>query len=150
MGMPIPVSFIDMTAYLSSSVTDIVIPPSFVLPFSLTGVVVAKETLKAVRRSGGKVVKIAFYPPETNDFSDIVKKLTSHNAFVEDGESSEFVRKSRAVDFDAVIIPETGSRLKSATAMFGYYDVFSPDVMFLGTSVWENTNLNKETTLNTL
>ena len=51
------------------------------------------------------------------------------------------------VDFDAVLIPETGSRLKSAAAMFGYYDVSYPDVLFLGTAVWENTNLNKETTL---
>lgn len=28
------------------------------------------------------------------------------------------------VDFDAVIIPEYGPRLKSAASMFGYYDVF--------------------------
>lgn len=31
--------------------------------------------------------------------------------------------------------------------MFGYYDVFSPQVKFLGTSVWENTRLNRESTL---
>ena len=31
--------------------------------------------------------------------------------------------------------------------MFGYYDVSYPDVLFLGTTVWENTNLSKETTL---
>jgi hypothetical protein len=54
---------------------------------------------------------------------------------------------AEGVDFDAIIIPETGSKLKSATAMFGYYDVFAPDVMFLGTSVWENTHLNNESTL---
>lgn len=52
-----------------------------------------------------------------------------------------------SVDFDAVLIPESGARLKSAAAMFGYYDVFSPQVKFLGTSVWENTRLNRESTL---
>ena len=49
----------------------------------------------------------------------------------------------RGVDFDAVLLPESGARLKSAVAMFGYYDVFAPEVKFLGTSVWENTRLNK-------
>ncbi len=53
----------------------------------------------------------------------------------------------RGVDFDAVLLPESGARLKSAVAMFGYYDVFAPEVKFLGTSVWENTRLNKESTL---
>ena len=51
------------------------------------------------------------------------------------------------IDFDAVLIAETGSRLKSAAVMFGYYDIYYPDIMFLGTSIWENTSLNKETTL---
>lgn len=119
---------------------------ALLLPDNSTGIVVAKETMKAVRKNGGRVVKIAFYPPETNDFSSIVKSLTNYSGVADSvtGESAH----GRRLDFDAVLIPETGSRLKSATAMFGYYDVFSPDVMFLGTSVWENTKLNKETTLN--
>ncbi|MBO7556389.1 MAG: penicillin-binding protein activator [Alphaproteobacteria bacterium] len=119
---------------------------ALLLPDNSTGIVVARETMKAVNKNGGRVVKIAFYPPETNDFSSIVKSLTNYSGVAENetGES----KHGRRLDFDAVLIPETGSRLKSATAMFGYYDVFSPDVMFLGTSVWENTKLNKETTLN--
>ena len=31
--------------------------------------------------------------------------------------------------------------------MFSYYDVSAPEVLFLGTSVWGNTNLSKETEL---
>ena len=52
------------------------------------------------------------------------------------------------VDFDAVIIPESGAKLKSALAMFGYYDVYSPKVRFLGTTVWESTDLSRETMAN--
>ena len=116
---------------------------ALLLPDNSTGIVVAREAIKAVNNNGGKVVKIAFYPPDTNDFSDIVKKLTDYGS----GNVYGGIEKNRRVDFDAVLIPESGSRLKSATAMFGYYDVFSPEVLFMGTSVWENTNLSKETTL---
>ena len=28
--------------------------------------------------------------------------------------------------------------------MFGYYDVYAPEVKFLGTSIWESSSLNKE------
>jgi hypothetical protein len=51
------------------------------------------------------------------------------------------------IGFDTVLIPDYGTSLKSAVAMFGYYDVFSPDVKFIGTSIWENTALNKESTM---
>ena len=51
------------------------------------------------------------------------------------------------VDFDTVLISDYGSTLKSAISMFGYYDVFAPNVKFIGTSVWGNTNLSKETTM---
>ena len=111
---------------------------ALLLPDNSTGIAVAREAMKAVKKNGSRVVKIAFYPPNTNDFSEIVKKLTNYGSRSGSGEG---------IGFDAVIIPETGSRLKSATAMFGYYDVFYPEVLFMGTSVWENTNLSKETTL---
>ena len=51
------------------------------------------------------------------------------------------------VDFDTVLIPESGAGLKAAVAMFGYYDVYAPQVKFIGTSVWENTPLNRESAL---
>ena len=50
-------------------------------------------------------------------------------------------------NFDTLLIAETGNRLKAISGTFGYYDVAYPDVLFIGTSVWSNTNLNKETTL---
>lgn len=117
---------------------------ALLLPDNATGTAVAKSAVKAAKKYGGTVSKIAFYPPNTTDFSDIIRKISEYDS----RPSSSNGEKSRGANFDAVIVPESGSRLKSATAMFGYYDVFYPDVMFLGTSVWENTNLNKETTLN--
>ena len=143
---------------------------ALLIPDNANGIAVAKSALAATQKRGASVVKIAFYPPETTDFSEIIRQLSDFDsrsqpikkekqrllALVKNGDSSakQALKKlnlketARGVDFDALIIPETGGRLKSAAAMFGYYDVFAPDVMFLGTSVWENTSLNNEAILN--
>lgn len=100
-----------------------------VLPDSASGLNMAKSAYDAALSSGANITKIGFYEPSTLEFSDLVKKMIATK------------------DFDAVLIAETGSRLKAIAATFGYYDVAYPDVLFIGTSVWENTNLTKETTL---
>ena len=142
---------------------------ALLLPDNSTGIAVAKAAVAAAQKNGVRVVRIAFYPPETTDFSNILKKMTDYPQRVARLEKIRASLNSRAdrgdanairilkrlepldtlgdVDFDAVLIPEYGPRLKSAASMFGYYDVFSPKVKFLGTSIWENTNLSRETTL---
>lgn len=142
---------------------------ALLLPDNSTGIAVAKAAVGAAAAHGARVVRIAFYPPSSTDFSDIIRKLTDYDrraaginkqknhlkalAAKGDAGAQKALRQlnakdtDRGVDFDAVLLPESGARLKSAVAMFGYYDVFAPEVKFLGTSVWENTRLNKESTL---
>lgn len=139
------------------------------VPDTTAGLNMAKSAILNANQYGATVIKVGFYPPDTLDFAPIVKSLTDY-----DKRSAEITRKKNrleaqaakgdtnaakelkmiknvyttgSVDFDAVLIAETGSRLKSAAVMFGYYDIYYPDIMFLGTSIWENTSLNKETTL---
>lgn len=143
---------------------------ALLIPDNSTGIAVAQSAVRAAPKHGGRVVRIAFYAPNTADFSDIVRQLSNFDnraepikkekkrlkALAQNGDAAaqKALRKlnlketAEGVDFDAILIPESGSRLKSAAAMFGYYDVLAPDVMFLGTSVWENTGLNKETIMN--
>lgn len=142
---------------------------ALLVPDNSTGVAVAKAAVKFAQKNNVQVVRIGFYPPETTDFSDVLKKMTDYPTRVArlqkirtnlaaksargDANAAKVLKRLEPldtlgdVDFDAVIIPEYGPRLKSAASMFGYYDVFSPKVKFLGTSIWENTSLNKETTL---
>ena len=142
---------------------------ALLLPDNGNGIATAKAAIAATQKNGTEVVRIAFYPPNTSDFSNILKQLTDYeqrsgrlqkikNSLQRRADSGDVsVQKVLkrldtldtlgGVDFDAVLIPESGPRLKSAIAMFGYYDVFSPQVRFLGTSVWENTNLTNETTV---
>ncbi len=142
---------------------------ALLIPDTDSGINLAKVALKSAPHYGAEIIKIGFYPPETLDFAEIVKSITdyeersaeinkqkellTHQAKAGDIEAEKELKRLKtvyttgAVDFDALLIPETGSRLKSAVSMFGYYDISYPDVLFLGTSVWENTNLSKETTL---
>ena len=142
---------------------------ALLLPDNATGIAVAKAAVKSAQQNQVRITRIGFYQPNTTDFSDILKKMTDFNmrsgrmdqmkktlqAQAEQGDenSQKALRRVSThdtlgeVDFDMVLIPETGAKLKSAISMFGYYDVFSPDVKFLGTSIWENTRLNNESTI---
>ncbi len=142
---------------------------ALLLPDNNTGLAVAQAAVRTTAGSNAKIVRIAFYPPNSTDFSEIIRQLSDYDSRAEnvnkernrlkplaalgDEEAQKALHRlslrdtDKGVDFDAVLIPESGARLKSAVAMFGYYDVFAPEVKFLGTSVWENTRLNKESTL---
>ena len=49
-------------------------------------------------------------------------------------------------EFDAILIPEEGSRLRSFGALFSYYDV-PPEVKILGTSQWADSKPAREPAL---
>ena len=100
-----------------------------IVPDSNAGLNMAKSAYTAALENGANVTKIGFYEPSTLEFSELVQKMIADQ------------------NFDTILIAETGSRLKAIASTFGYYDVAYPDVLFIGTSVWENTNLTKETTL---
>lgn len=142
---------------------------ALLLPDNNTGIAVARAAVKAAQKNNVTISRIAFYPPNASDFSNILKQMTNYSsrkaamqtkkanlsAQVKAGNASAKrelakIKNTDSVDnldFDAVLIPEYGSRLKSAISMFGYYDVYAPKVKFLGTSIWENTSLNKESML---
>ena len=139
------------------------------IPDNTTGIAVAKAAVKSAAKNGATVTAIGFYRPGTIDFTDLLKSMTNYEgrsaklaqmksqyksaAAAGDESAARTLKKLEQLDsygdigFDAVLIPDAGTSLKSAIAMFGYYDVFSPDVKFIGTSIWDNTNLSKETTM---
>lgn len=139
---------------------------ALLIPDNNLGISVARAAVRTAQKNGTKVVRIAFYPPNTSNFSEILKKLTDYSTRHAEMQRQKAILKAQAnagnakakrelalikttdssdeVDFDAVLIPESGAKLKSAISMFGYYDIYAPKVKFLGTSIWENTRLNKE------
>ena len=139
---------------------------ALLVPDNNMGIAVAKAALASASQNAVSVTKIAFYSPETTNFADVVKQLTDYatrnanlnklkmnlSRLAENGDiaAEKQLKQLKTtnslgdVGFDAVIIPEYGSKLKSISSMFGYYDVYAPEVKFLGTSIWENSSLNKE------
>lgn len=102
---------------------------ALVVPDTDAGLNIAKSVYYAANENGMILTKIGFFEPSTLEFSSLVQQM------------------STTKDFDTILIAETGNRLKAIAGTFGYYDVSYPGVLFIGTSVWENTNLTKETTL---
>ena len=139
---------------------------ALLVPDNNLGLSVARAAVRTAQKNSSTIVKIAFYPPNTSNFSEILKKLTNYSVRHAEMQRKKAALKARAdagdtkakrelarikttdssddVDFDAVLIPESGTKLKSVISMFGYYDIYAPKVKFLGTSIWENTPMNKE------
>ena len=104
---------------------------ALLVPDNNSGLNILKSALMSAVSRDVSLVKVGFYNPNTVDFSSIVQEMVTPTP----------------VDFDAVLIADGGNRLKSMASMFAYNDVLYPDVLFLGTSAWDSTNLTKETML---
>ena len=142
---------------------------ALLVPDNTTGIASARAALKSAVKNNVSVTAIGFYKPGTTDFTDLLRKMTRYDARTAqleqeqrkyssaaangDANAIRMMNKLKKLDsygdigFDAVLIPDGGASLKSAVAMFGYYDVFSPEVKFIGTSIWDSTPLNKESTM---
>lgn len=104
---------------------------ALLVPDNNSGLNVMKSALMSSISHDVSLVKVGFYNPNTVDFTSIVQEMVT----------------PLPIDFDAVLISDSGNRLKSMASMFAYNDVLYPDVLFLGTSAWDSTNLTKETML---
>lgn len=93
------------------------------------GLNIVKSALMATKAHGMSFKKVGFYNPNAMDFTALVKEISAGG------------------DFDAVLVAESGNRLKSIVSMFAYNDIMYPNVLFIGTASWDSTNLTKETVI---
>jgi len=91
----------------------------------------AVDALKQAVGTGGNasVVRVATYDPDTTDLAPIVQ------SFAQNG------------DFDAVLLPEGGTRLKLLAPLLPYYGVDPDTVKYLGTGLWDEPGLGVEPAL---
>ena len=102
---------------------------ALLVPDTNSGLNIVKSAIMSSIAKNMALEKVGFYSPSNVDFSMLVKEI------------------SASADFDTVMIADSGNRLKSLASMFAYNDIMYPDVLFMGTSAWDNTNLSKETIL---
>ena len=81
---------------------------------------------------------------ETGGYEE--KEMTPEQlqALIEVIKNQELVRDP--FEFDAILVPEEGSRLRSLGALFSYYDV-PPEIRILGTSQWADSKPAREPAL---
>ena len=99
------------------------------VPDNNNGLNIFKSVLMSTQNKDISLIKVGFYNPSSVDFSSLINSISEDK------------------DFDTVLIADGGNRLKSMVSMFAYNDLMHPDVLFMGTSAWDNTNLSKETLL---
>jgi len=112
-----------------------------------------KETAAAYNAT---IVRSQFYDPSLSDYSGDVKAIadyeTRRKALLEQRaqlqrQRDEISRQALKrlenrdtvgdVEFDAIVLPETGQQLRSIAALLSYYDVDLPAVRYLGLRNWD-------------
>ncbi|MCB1970524.1 MAG: penicillin-binding protein activator [Geminicoccaceae bacterium] len=98
----------------------------------------------------------AFYPPDENEQARVIREFTRYDARKaalesqvsrlsgrSDAASRGELARLQQLDtlgdppFDAIMIADHGSRLRSAAALLAYYDVTARNTRFLGTMLWQ-------------
>ena len=102
---------------------------ALLVPDNNSGLNVVKSTIMSIQNKDMRLIKVGFYNPSSLDFTALINSLSEEK------------------DFDVILVADGGNRLKSIVSMFAYNDIMHPDVLFMGTSAWDNTNLSKETLL---
>ncbi len=102
---------------------------ALLVPDNNSGLNIVKSALMSSITQDMPLVKVGFYSQQSIDFSELVKEISENR------------------EFDAILIADSGNRLKSLVSIFAYNDIMYPDVLFIGTAAWDNTNLSKETLL---
>ena len=99
------------------------------LPSTPYGQIVAQALSSAATKAGGTVVVIEYYDPTSGDFGAWVRKLSEQGPF------------------DALLIPEGGTRLHAIAPLLATYKIDTTTVKILGSSLWNDPTLASEPTL---
>ena len=120
------------------------------------------ESLKAaVLESGMRLVRLEYYDPAATDFTQVAKRFAEYERHRADLEHDKAVGAGRsaakeatpaqaaatAMPYDAVLLPDDGTRLKSIASLITYYGLDPGPVRFLGTMMWDDPRLADEPSL---
>jgi len=124
---------------------------AFIGPQNEYGRRVKDEYEAAVRANAGEVTASETY--DGNDISvmqDPAKRLADfHHAGEEAAKAAIQVNgEATPMSYEAIILPEGGTALRSLAPLLPYFDVDPADVQFLGTSLWKNEDTVREPALN--
>jgi branched-chain amino acid transport system substrate-binding protein len=101
------------------------------VPNNAYGQAVADEFGRAVAAAGGTLDDSETYEPGGSDLKSVIRHLSANGKFT----------------FTALLVPETGTKLKNTVAQLGLADINQQKVKLLGTGIWDVPDLGAEPSL---
>ena len=124
-------------------------------PDNAYGAVALEALQQAIIARGGELGATLFYPPDLADPSAVVQEIAGYQerrAALErekarvatEPDAQARLRELETLDtfgpppFDAILIADTGARLRSVAALLTFFDVDPGNARFLGTMSWQD------------
>ena len=120
---------------------------AFLGPDSAYGRRVKGAYESAIANNGGEVTAAETYKgKDISVMQGPARRLADfHHKGEEEAKASE---EQIPMSYEAIILPEGGTALRSLVPLLPYYDVDPADVQFLGTGLWKNDETVREPALN--
>lgn len=135
-------------------------------PESPYGNAVLEALKRTLAKAGGEAVKLETYPTDGSDLGPVVRRFADADrrkaaltqqkqqlADKTDEISQQALKRLDGVEalgdlgFDALLLPEGGTRLKALAPLLAFYEVDPSKVRFLGSGLWNEPNLGQEPNL---
>ncbi len=123
-------------------------------PDNKAGDIAVASAEKAAQACGMRISAVSIYNPTFINFEPYVLKTLPEsfkNIKILEKQKKEDVKEDKEqipvaeqIDFDTLLIADDGNRLKSIASLFALYDVTPRDVLFIGTSTWQDPTLTLE------
>lgn len=116
----------------------------------------------AIGAYGGQLVDVAMYDPDIEDMTPVVRRMAHDDGQrrgalaalqgKNDPESKAALRRlqeeiSASLGYDALLVAESGARLRNLAPLLPYYDIDPAKVKILGMSQWDEPGLGNEPAL---
>lgn len=112
-------------------------------PNNAYGRLVLEYAREAAERHNMTITRTGSYAADSTDISKSVQAFAGVSAVVRKGR----VVRSQPIDFDAVLIPEGGQKLRLVASLLAYYEVDPDKIRFLGTGRWDSATIRTEPSL---
>jgi len=133
-----------------------------IAPSNDYGNAVVNSLRLALDAYGGQLTEVAIFDPAVEDATPTIRTLARYDSRrraqiqqlqgKNDNASKAALRQlqdqiSSEMNFDAVLIAESGSRLRAMAPLLPYYDIDPAKIRFLGTAQWDEPGLGTEPAL---
>jgi branched-chain amino acid transport system substrate-binding protein len=118
-------------------------------PSTPYGQLVVDELRAATAAIGGNVENVQFYDPAANDLRPAVRGLVGSEPHRTARNQPQTVAATTpaGADFDAILLPDGGGKLKAVASLLPYFDVDTSKTHLLGTGLWDDPGIGSEPAL---